>query len=176
MLLMVYAATFKRGSVSGPLLQEKALQVFPVLYPYRDLGSFKASSGWFHKFCCRHGMRSISLQGDSLSADTSGIDAFKNELINLMEKEGYTLSQLFDADYDAIKNLCIVNINMQKFKYKYRVTLLASANSTGTCKLPLMFIHKSQKPHCFKHMDMKLLLVHYYDQKKTWMDSHLFKS
>ena len=56
------------------------------------------------------------------------------------------------------------------------MTLLACANSTGTCKLPLMFIHKSQKPCCFKHMDMKLLPVHYYNQKKAWMDSHLFES
>ena len=51
------------------------------------------------------------------------------------------------------------------------MTLLAYVNSTGTCKLPLMFIHKSQKPRCFKHMDMKLLPVDYYNQKKAWMDS-----
>ena len=63
----------------------------------QDLSKLALAS-WFNKFCCRHGMRSISLQGESLSADTSGIDAFKNDLTSLMEKEGYTLSQLCNAD------------------------------------------------------------------------------
>ena len=36
-----------RGApLSGPLLQEKAQQLFPSLYPNDDPSSFKASSGW----------------------------------------------------------------------------------------------------------------------------------
>ena len=38
-----------------------------------------------------------------------------------------------------------------------------------------MFIHKSKKPRCFKHMDMNSLPVHYYSQKKAWMDTKLFE-
>ncbi len=65
----------------------------------------------------------------------------------------------------------------KKFKKsKDRVTLMACANSTGTCKLPLVFIHTSKKPRCFKHMDMKLLPVYYYNQKKAWMNSHIFET
>ena len=30
--------------MSGPLLQEKALQLYKILYPVRDVESFKASS------------------------------------------------------------------------------------------------------------------------------------
>ena len=88
----------KGAPVSGPLLQEKALQLFPILYPDRDEESFKASSGWFHKFCRRHGMRGVSLQGESLSADISGIGAFKKQLTSLTENEKYTLTQIFNAD------------------------------------------------------------------------------
>jgi len=54
----------KDAPISCPLVQEKALLLFPLLYPDRDTGTFKACSGWFHKFCCRHGLRSISLQGE----------------------------------------------------------------------------------------------------------------
>ena len=61
-------------------------------------------------------------------------------------------------------------------KSKERVTLLACSNAAGTCRLPLMFIHTSAKPRCFKHMDMNSLHVHYYLQKKAWMDSTLFES
>ena len=44
------------NSVSGPLLQEKALALFPSLYPDEEWTSFKASSGWLQKFCRRHGI------------------------------------------------------------------------------------------------------------------------
>ena len=35
----------KGAPVSGPLLQEKALQLFPTIYPDSNAESFKASSG-----------------------------------------------------------------------------------------------------------------------------------
>ena len=76
--------------MSGPVLQEKALQLFSSLYPDKDDGSFKASSGWLHKFCKRHGVRELSLQGESLSADTSSVATFCDELRFKMESEGYT--------------------------------------------------------------------------------------
>ena len=51
----------KGAPVSGPLLQEKALQMFKILYPDKDVDSFKGTSGWLHKFSCRYGVRGISL-------------------------------------------------------------------------------------------------------------------
>ncbi len=175
----------KGAPVSGPLVQEKALQLFSGVYPDRDPESFKGSSGWFHKFCCRHGIRSISMQGESLSADVSAVDPFKSELAKIMEDEGYTLSQVFNADetglvWRGMPSKTLVHCgekHAKNFKKsKDRVTLMACANSTGTCKLPLVFIHTSKKPRCFKHMDMKLLPVNYYNQKKAWMNSHIFET
>ena len=52
----------KGALVSGPLLQEKALALFPLLYPDEEWTSFKASSGWLQKFCRRHGIRSMTLK------------------------------------------------------------------------------------------------------------------
>ena len=37
-----------------------------------------------------------------------------------------------------------------------------------------MLINNSQKPKCFKHMDMSNLPAHYYAQNKSWMDCRLF--
>ena len=59
--------------VSGPLVQEKALQLFPSLYRNEDKSSFKAILGWLHKLCLRHKVRELSLQGEALSADTSAV-------------------------------------------------------------------------------------------------------
>ena len=60
-------------------------------------------------------------------------------------------------------------------KSKDRVTLLAVPILLVRASC-LTFIQTSQTPRCFKHMDMKLLPVHYCHQKKAWMDSHVFES
>ena len=78
----------KCAPVSGPLLQEKALQMFRILYPDKDADSFKGSSGWLHKFSCRHGVRGISLQGESLSADASAVFTFRSKLFRKMKRKG----------------------------------------------------------------------------------------
>ena len=43
----------KGAPVSGPILQEKSLQLFPKIYPQSDLGEFCASSCWLQKFSSR---------------------------------------------------------------------------------------------------------------------------
>ena len=45
------------------------------------------------------GMESVfSPQGETLSADTSAVESYRSGLSSLMENEGYTLSQVFNAD------------------------------------------------------------------------------
>ena len=61
-------------------------------------------------------------------------------------------------------------------KPKDRVTLMACANATGSIKLPLLFIHKSLNPRCFKNVEKNDLPVEYYAQKSSWMDSSIFKT
>ena len=58
---------------------------------------------------------------------------------------------------------------------KDRVTLLGCCNASGTCKLPLAFIHKSARPRCFKNMEMSALPVCYLSQPKAWMNATLFE-
>ena len=173
----------KGAPVSGPLLQEKALQLFPSLYPDEDESAFKASSGWLHKFCRRHGVRELSLQGEALSADTSAVEPFCQQLKNKIEDEGYSRCQIFNADetglwWRLMPSKSLVDSGEKQArnfkKPKDRVTVLGCANASGTCKVPLAFIHKSAKPCCFKHMDMSLLPVSYFSQSKSWMNGAIF--
>ena len=85
----------KGTPVSGPLVQEKALQLFFFSLPWWDESTFKASSGWLHKFCWCHGVRELSLQGEAQSADTS---PFFQNLKNKIVAEGYSRFQIFNAD------------------------------------------------------------------------------
>ena len=58
--------------VSGPILCEKAKQLHKELQIEQP---FVASEGWKWRFCKRHGMRNLSLEGEMLSADQSAADA-----------------------------------------------------------------------------------------------------
>ena len=61
-------------------------------------------------------------------------------------------------------------------KPKDWVTLRACANATGSIKLPLVFIHKSLNPRCFKNINKKNLPVHYYALKSSWVVATNFKT
>ncbi len=174
----------KGAPISGSVLKEKALQLFAMLYPDLNVDSFKASSGWLHKFSLRHGIKSKALHGESLSADLSCIGDFQSELHSKIESEGYTLNQIFNADetglwWRLMPSKSLVHSGEKRGanfkKAKERVTLLGCANATGTCKLPLAFIHVSKKPRCFKNMDMTKLPVNYFSQKKAWMTAAIFE-
>ena len=80
----------KGAPISGPLLREKAWQLFHRVYPHEDANSLKANSGWLYRFCCRHGIRELLLQGESLSADTSSVEPYKAELREKIENDGCT--------------------------------------------------------------------------------------
>ena len=171
--------------MSGPLLKEKAIQFLNSIYPDSTDVSFVASSGWLSNFIARHGIRGISLQREALSADTSLVDPFKSELLNKIELEGYSLDQVFNADETGLwwklmpsKSLVLHGEKQAKnFKRsKDRVTLLGCCNASGTCKLPLTFIHKSARPRCFKNTQMSSLPVSYMSQSKAWMNATLFEA
>ena len=71
-------------------MQEKALQLFPSLYSDEDETMFKASSGWLRKFCRRHGVTELFVQGEALSVDTSIVKPFCQNLKNKIAAEGYS--------------------------------------------------------------------------------------
>ena len=175
----------KGAPISGVLLQEKARSFFTKLYPDADPLSFKGSTGWLTKFNQRHGIKNVQLRREILSSDLSAVGPFREELKQVIADEGYTRDQIFNADETGLwwrmtpshslnSGATIRAANFKKAKD--RITLLACANATGSHRLPLVFINKSAKPRCFKHMDMNNLPVHYYSQKKSWMDCSIFSN
>ena len=138
---MVSAAMFQGCPLCQDLYCKRNLcSCFSSIYPANDEGSFKASSGLLHKFCAQHGVRKLSVQGESLSADTSSVDTFCTELCSKVENEGYTLSQVFNADetdlwWRLMPSKSLVQCGEKN--YKNHRTVLGCANAFGTCKLPL---------------------------------------
>ena len=111
-------------------------------------------------------------------------DSFQSELHQTLKTGGYSLDQVFNADetglwWKLMPSKSLVHCGEKQannFKQsKDRVTLLGCCNASGTCKLPLAFIHKSARPRCFKNMEMSALPVCYLSQPKAWMNATLFE-
>ena len=180
--------TQKRGQdtpISGPLLKEKALEFHNMLHEGEaDPPSFNASAGWLWRFCKRHGIHQLSLQGEQLSSNESATATFKKRLQEIMEKESLTLEQVYNCDETG---LCYKMLPTKTLaaraekgakgmkKQKDRVTIMACSNASGSHKLPLVLIHKSLNPRCFKNLNKSALPVKYYSQRNAWMDSDIFK-
>ena len=75
----------------------KALQLYPLVYPDDpDPSTFKAGTGWLIKAIKdRHGVRALSVQGESLSAAADSAEPLKKTLSKIMEEKSLTLNQVF---------------------------------------------------------------------------------
>ena len=165
-------------SISGPLLSEKALDFNKKL---GGSDSFVASKGWLTNFENRHAIRQLILKGESLSADAKAAADFKKEFIKLLQEEGYSRDQIYNADKTGLnwkaspdKTLASQTANSASGHkvIKERVTMLVSANASDSHALPLFVIGKAQKPRCFNNIFN--LPVVYRGQKNAWMNGDLF--
>ncbi len=77
---------------------EKARILHALIYPDMTVCSFKASHGWLHRFKQCHGIRQLSLQGESLSADTGAVEPMREKLALFIEDHELTLNQVFNCD------------------------------------------------------------------------------
>lgn len=168
----------KGEPISGPLLCEKALVMNQKLGGPND---FKASTGWLKNFKSRHGIRELEIQGESLAGDAPAAEKFKQTFCDFVKNEGYCLDNIYNTDETGLNWRALPRKSLaakQEAKapgYKIskdRVTILVTANATGTHALPLLMIGKSKNPRCFKNV--KCLPLTYKAQKSAWMTSSLF--
>lgn len=119
---------------SGLILCEKANQLHKM---YGEESSFSGSTGRQWRFCKRHRIRNLSLEGEKLSVDTEASATFITFSIEFVE-EHLTLNQIFNCDETASFH----HSADKRKQSKERVTINACANATGTTKLPLQVIGK----------------------------------
>ena len=168
--------------ISGHILCEKAAELSKLLLPDSN---FKASSGWKWRFCQRHGIRQLSLQGEKLDADTDAAKKFIPELKKVCKKQDLSLNQIFNCDETGLNFRLLPQSTLAssfeksaagRKKSKERVTLNVCSNASGTIKLPIHLIGKAKRPRCFKGQNMDLLPVKYSGQTNAWMTCELFHS
>ena len=80
--------------ISSSILCEKAVQLCGLV----GNSNFKPSRGWRWRFCKRHGIRELSLQGEKLSADKDAADKFITGFKKVYEEKCLSLHQIFYCD------------------------------------------------------------------------------
>lgn len=164
--------------ISGPLLCEKTLQLNKKLDGPSD---FKASSGWLTNFKIRHGIRELQIEGEILSGDNAGSEAFKIKFNEIVRTQKYSRDDIYNADetgvnWRALPTKSLASRRERKapvYKVsKDRITAMVCSNASGMHSLPLLVIGKSKTPRCFKNV--ACLPVTYRDQKSAWTDSEIF--
>lgn len=160
--------------VSGPILQEKALQVAKTL----GITDFTASTGWLDRFKNRHSIIYRQICGESNSVNPEVTTDWKNHISALIS--GYDPSEIYNADEFGLffklmpdKSLVLKNEKCHGGKLsKERLTVLVCTNSVGTDKKKPLVIGKYAKPRCFKNV--KTIPCSYSSQSRAWMTCDQF--
>ena len=94
----------KNFPVTGPLLSEKARQLFTMLYPNSN-DQFTGSAGFISNFCRRHNLNNVSIQGEKVSADEVSALSFVQSFPNRIE--GFNKHQIFNCDETGLNYKCL---------------------------------------------------------------------
>lgn len=163
-------------SISGPILLAKANDFAAI----QGKENFKCSESWITRFRARHNIVFGKISGESGSVQP---EVTQNWLETVWPeiRKGFKDDEIFNADETGLffkitpdRTLKFRGEKCQGGKMsKERITVLVTANMTGTVKKKLLVIGKSKKPRCFKNINR--LPVIYRHNKRAWMVSDLFQ-
>ncbi|KAK3090197.1 hypothetical protein FSP39_009953 [Pinctada imbricata] len=168
-------ARSKNIPISGPILQEKALQFASEI----GLDNFKASNGWLESFRSRYSIGHFKVCGESADVDMKLLENYKSNLPSIVAE--YSPENVFNADETGLffralpdKTLASKGEECKGGKLaKERLTVLLCCSAKGE-KLKPFVIGKALNPRCFKHLDKKSFPVTWNGNKKAWMTDALF--
>ena len=114
----------------------------------------------------RYNLEQYDMYGEAASAPLKDLNAMCENLHQILKN--YDPKDIFNCDETGLfwkirPNSTISNGPVTRTKQsKDRVTVLLTCNATGSEKLPLLFIHKSQNPRALKNINKSSLPVNYY--------------
>ncbi|RIB30890.1 DDE superfamily endonuclease-domain-containing protein [Gigaspora rosea] len=169
------AITTEKEDIDGHILKTKA-KFFANHFLIDD---FYQSDGWLTGFKRRHGLRQFNKVGEAASAPP--MEQIENDKLNLKELlQSYNLEDIWNADETGLywkmkpsSTLARSKLAGHK-KEKARVSILYTANASGTKKMKLAFIHTCKTPRPLRNLNYTNLPIYYYWNKKSWMQVNIF--
>ena len=167
-------ATSRNIYPGGPQLCEKAKQIAEQL----GVHEFKGSNGWLSRWKTRYNVKRMRVCGESEEVSGETVDSWKERLPELLE--GYSSKNIYNLDetgcfWRALPETGFGTKGTQCHggkKAKQRFTVALVVNADGEKEM-LVVVWKSEKPRCFKGIQMHTLPVHYYSQHKAWMTGEI---
>jgi hypothetical protein len=164
-----------KQTLTGYLIQDKAKEFAQLL----NEDKFNASNGWLHNFKKRYNIREYKRQGEADSAPLDKLPEFRCNLQSIIQP--YQLDDVFNCDETSLyyrmepsRTLAMGPVSGTK-KAKDRVTVLLTANATGSEKLKPLLIHKYKNPHSIRNIEKKKMPVNYFWNKSAWMQKSIWK-
>ncbi|XP_015124487.1 jerky protein homolog-like isoform X2 [Diachasma alloeum] len=143
-------------AITGPTLVKQALVFNQAL---QGSCSFKASAGFLHKFKKRYSLNATTMQRGKSSAGSVTRDEFSQWFPEFCREHGFGLDQVYRAGETELYWKMLPNCpSVKSTDYqaserrvpKDRVTVMVCSNVSGTHKIPLLVIGKSQMPRRFE--------------------------
>ena len=154
----------------GPILKEKAKEIAEKL----GIEGFKASNGWLDKWKQRHSIKRVSICGESGDVSGATVDSWKERLPENLN--GYKMEDIYNLDETGCFWRSLPDKGFGEKgkqckggkKSKLRVTIAFIVSAQGEKEDPIV-IWTSERPRCFRGLDVSSLPVTYFQQKKAWM-------
>lgn len=144
----------------------------------KSLGAFTASHGWVQAFVKRNGLQSEALLGEAGCVNAGAVEAGMQVVRDACES--YDIKNIFNVGETGLfykllpKRAYLASSGNRKtargtkdMKAKDRLSAYVCTNATGSAKVPLAIIGKSETPRCFRH---KQPPVKYFQQANAWPD------
>lgn len=163
--------------ISGAILQSKGESLKTILEPTSTNSTLSRS--WIERFKKRHAITSGKIVGESNSVDENIVSDWIQNKWPLL-RQNFRDEDIFNCDETGLFYKLTPDRTL-KFKgesckggklSKERITVLVTANLTGSEKRQLMIIGKYKNPRCFKNIHR--LPVNYKFNKRAWMTSEIF--
>ncbi|KAM4020522.1 tigger transposable element-derived protein 6-like [Anomaloglossus baeobatrachus] len=164
--------------ISGPMLQEKALQIASQLGLHR----FHASNGWLNKFRTRHNISLHPICGARLEMREDDYGAAWKEWLQVTTA-GYADSDIYNMEATGLLFKDIPDKTLQGKsaqceggrKAGNRLTVALCANLCGD-KEPALVVHTTNLPGYSRSMHVSSLGVCRHTNRRAWMTPEIYRS
>ena len=173
----------KALSIKNQLLNDNSLDLSHK--EKTELRRFNASRKWSIHWTQAFGLVSKRLHGEAGSVNVEALrgeieelkaymGGFDDDHIYNMDETGLFYRLLPKTSYVAKENSKGAR-GTKAMNQKDRLTVCVCTNLTGTQKVELAIIGKSNKPMCFKNLEGKDKPIPYFSQKNAWSDKVTFE-
>lgn len=164
------------GFTSGPILKEKALQLWQRLPQYSNLPPPSFSNGWLDGFKKRHKLRNRIQHGEAGSVATQAEDEMK--AIATIAGD-YEEDDIYNMDetglfWRMVPSRGLLTSRQPGFKKnKDRISLVFCTNASGSDRFPVWMIRRAKTPRCLRHQSITTMGGVWNWNKKAWMTTEI---